>query len=349
MKPSLAKLLAGDTLTRTEAHNLFSQIMTGQADSAQIAALLTLLATRLPTVDELLAVAQVMRQHVLPIPAPENVIDTCGTGGIGSSIFNVSTTAALVAAACGIPVAKHGNRSVTSRSGSSDVLQILGVKIDASPSVQARCLAEANICFAFAPHHHPAMKHVGPTRQALGFSTIFNIVGPLTNPAGAKRQLVGVKSPQLADRVLTVLMELGAKRAMVVHGTEEISTPTAAIFKSAGLCELSTLGPTYIASFDGHKIDHRTLTPESLGLPRSTMAQLHVDSPEQSAALVRAVLAGQKGSPRDIVLLNAAGALWVAGKVHDLAAGLPLAAQALDSGAAAATLEKLAQLSHQPE
>ena len=347
MKNHLTRLLNGETLSREEARAAFTQIMEGQGDPAQVGALLAFLAAREPTVEELIGVAQVMRDKVVRIPAPANVIDTCGTGGIGSRLFNVSTTAAIVAAACGVPVAKHGNRSITSRSGSSEVLQLLGVNLDTTPAVQARCLAEANICFAFAPRHHPAMKHVAAIRQALGFATVFNLIGPLTNPAGARRQLVGVKSPKLADKVLAVLVELGAERAMVVHGFDATSTPDGNAIEGAGgeLCEMSTLGPTYIVSFDGRQANQTEITPESLGLPRGRMADLQVDSPAQSAAIIRAVLSGQTGSARDIVLLNAAGALWVGGMVEDIATGLPLAAAALDSGKAQATLENLARLS----
>lgn len=341
MKELLHQLIAGKPLTADQAAQAFETIMTGNADPVHTASLLTLLAAREPTTDELLGAAGIMRKHVLHIEAPDNVIDTCGTGGVGSRIFNVSTTAAIVAASCGVPVAKHGNRSVTSKSGSSDVLKALGVNIDTTPEQEARCLREANICFAFAPKHHPAMKHVGPVRQALGFSTIFNILGPITNPAGSRRQLVGARSQALADKLLDVLVKLGAKRAMLVCGSD----PAASSGTSA-LCELSVMGPTYVASYDGALIKRKQVTPESVGLATADGAALVIDSPEQSATLVRRVLSGEKGPARDIVLLNGAAALWVGGAVNDLAAGIACAAEAVDTGRAAATLERLIACSH---
>lgn len=336
MKDILGQLATGTPLTAKQAEAAFGRIMKGDVEPAQVGAILALLAVREPTVEELVGVAQVMREHVVRIPAPAEVIDTCGTGGVGSTIFNVSTTAAIVAAACGVPVAKHGNRSVTSRSGSSEVLKLLGVNIEAGPEVQARCLAEAGICFAFAPKHHPAMKHVAPVRQALGFATIFNLVGPLTNPAGARRQLVGVRSPELANKVLAVLVDLGAQRAMVVNGTA----------RDTVLCELSVSGPTYVVAFDGAKAYKYTVTPTEVGLREHPLSALEIDSPEASAAVVRKVLSGESGAARDMVLMNAAGALWVAGKAGDLAEGVKLAAGAVDGGAALGTLERLVRVSN---
>ncbi len=354
MKDILAQLRGGKSLSAEQAEGVFARIMAGEAasgdsgggiDPAQVGALLTLLAVREPTVEELIGVSQVMRRHVVRIPVPEEmagrVIDTCGTGGVGSRIFNVSTTAALVAAACGVPVAKHGNRSITSRSGSSDVLRLLGVTVETTPEVEARCLREAGICFAFAPKHHPAMRHVAGIRQALGFATIFNLVGPLTNPAGARRQLVGVKSPELANKVLAVLVELGAERALVVNGRAQ-GTDSAA---EAALCELSISGPTYVVGFDGKQGLKYTLTPEDVGLRTQGMEEMEIESAAESAALVRDVLEGRPGPARDIVLLNAAGALWVGGKVEELKDGVRLAAEAIGSGAARRVLERLAAVS----
>jgi anthranilate phosphoribosyltransferase len=343
MKDILHQLVQGHPLTAQQAETAFAHIMSGQADPHQTAALLTLLAAREPTVDELVGAATVMRRHVLPIPvAPElrdAVIDTCGTGGVGSRLFNVSTTAAIVTAACGVPVAKHGNRSFTSRSGSSDVLRLLGVNIETTPAQAGRCLAEAGICFAFAPLHHPAMRHVAPIRAALGFSTVFNILGPLTNPAGARRQLIGVRSPQLADKLLQVLVRLGVKRAMLVTGYDSDNSP---------LCELSISGPTHAAMFDGTETHTGTFQPEEVGFSTSSSAALEIDRPEDSAKLIQQVLAGQPGPARDIVLLNTAAALWIAGKSPDLAAAIPLAQSAIDSGAAHQTLRNLAACSHLP-
>jgi len=340
VKDLLHQLLAGHPLSAAQAQEAFAHIMSGQAEPCQTAALLTLLAAREPTTDELVGAATVMRQHVVPIAVPANLhdrlLDTCGTGGVGSRLFNVSTAAAIVAAACGVPVAKHGNRSFTSRSGSAEVLRVLGVNIEATPDQAARCLAQAGICFAFAPLHHPAMRHVAPIRAALGFATIFNIIGPLTNPAGAQRQLIGVRTPELGDKLLQVLIRLGARRAMLVTGYDAGAGP---------LCELSISGPTHIAQFDGQTIHHYTLQLDDLKLSRAPISALEISSPEESAAVIRQVLAGQPGPARDIVLLNTAAALWTAGQAPTLAAGLTTAAQAVDSGAAARTLARLAAFS----
>src|SRR4051812_31920002 len=266
MKELLAQLIHGTPLTFDQAQSAFTDIMDGATDPAQTASLLTLLAARgggEPTVEELQGAATVMRRHVIAIDAPENVIDTCGTGGVGSSLFNVSTTVAIVAAAAGVPVAKHGNRSITSRSGSSDVLRALGVNIETTPEQEANCLKIANICFAFAPRHHPAMRHVASIRQALGFSTIFNLLGPLTNPAGARRQVVGTRSAALADKLLAVLVRLGTQRTLVVAGPDPTLGP---------LCDISVTGPTHIAQYaaagaDESAISHFSLPPADLGIP----------------------------------------------------------------------------------
>lgn len=339
MKDLLQQLFRGTPLTAQQAESAFTDIMDGTADPVQTAALLTLLATREPTVDELAGAALVMRRHVVAIDAPENVIDTCGTGGVHSNLFNVSTTAALVAAAAGAPVAKHGNRAVTSKSGSSDVLKVLGVNIDTTPAQAARCLRQANICFAFAQKHHPAMRHVSPIRQALGFATLFNLVGPLTNPAGARRQLVGTRSPELGQKLLQVLIRLGADRVLVVTGQDPVEGP---------LCEIAIGGPTEIAQYDGLATTRYSFRPEDIGFTRSPSAELLINSPEQSARKIQAVLAGEPGPARDIVLLNAAAALWTSGLTETLQEGVTKAAQALDTGAAKQTLAKLVELSHEP-
>ncbi|HVX87030.1 MAG TPA: anthranilate phosphoribosyltransferase [Phycisphaerae bacterium] len=361
MKALLQQLLRGTPLTFEQAESAFTEIMAGTADPIQTASLLTLMAARGGgggtgggelTVEELHGAATVLRRHVVAIDAPENVIDTCGTGGVGSTLFNISTTAAIVAAAAGAFVAKHGNRSITSCSGSADVLRALGVNIDTSPGQAARCLREAHICFAFAPRHHPAMKHVAAIRQALGFSTVFNLLGPLTNPAGSRRQVVGTR-PELADKLLDVLIRLGAQRTLVVAGSD----PTLGT-----LCDISVTGPTRVASFDvadggggaggvgGGEPRRYTLHPEDLGLPRhGSSAELQIRSVEDAAARMRDILGGHRsgrGAARDIVLANAAAALWVAGIVDSLPAGVPLAAEAIDSGAARQTLERFIALSH---
>ncbi len=350
MRELLSQLLRGTPLTFDQAEGAFTDIMQGAADAVQTGALLTLLAVREPTVEELHGAALVLRRHVVAIDAPEGVIDTCGTGGVSSCLFNISTTAAIVAAACGAPVAKHGNRSVTSRSGSSDVLRVLGVNIETTPEQAARCLREAGICFAYAPRHHPAMRHVGPIRQALGFATLFNLLGPLTNPAGARRQVVGTRSPELADKLLEVLIRLGAQRTLVVVGSDP---------RLGTLCDISVTGPTRVAEFDGAANSARqfTLQPEELGLKRHASAGglevgetkrggLEIRSAEESATRVQEVLAGAPGAARDIVLANAAAALWVAGLVESLPAGVARAGRAIDSGDAGRTLERLIRWSN---
>jgi anthranilate phosphoribosyltransferase len=353
MKELLAQLIHGTALTSAQAESAFTDIMEGTADPVHTASLLSLLAAREPTVEELEGAATVMRRHVVAIDAPENVIDTCGTGGTGSPYFNISTTVALVAAAAGVPVCKHGNRSVTSRSGSSDVLRELGVNIETTPAQEARCLREARMCFAFAPRHHPAMKHVAPIRQALGFATIFNLLGPLTNPAGARRQVVGTRSGALADKLLEVLVRLGAARAMVVSGSDP---------RIGALCDISVTGPTHMADFDGVMEDgpangtsgggvkrRYSIMPADLGLTTHEHSEeLEIRSAEDSARLVRAILARQVGGAvRDIVLANAAAALWVGGGAANLKEGVARASEALDSGGAERVLGRLVACSHE--
>jgi anthranilate phosphoribosyltransferase len=352
MKDLLQQLLRGTPLTAAQAESAFTDIMDGVADPAQTASLLTLLALRgggEPTVEELTGAATVMRRHVVAIDAPDNVIDTCGTGGVGSSWFNVSTAAAIVAAAAGVPVCKHGNRSFTSRSGSSDVLRALGVNIETTPQQEAHCLKMAKICFAFAPKHHPAMKHVATIRQSLGFSTIFNLLGPLTNPAGARRQVVGTRSPELADKLLEVLIRLGADRSLVVSGHDSSTGP---------ICEISVTGDTHIAEFradrdtapDSGRRRYRIL-PTDLGLgaamkSSNVVEELTIRSPEDSATRIRQVLGGLGTASREIVLANAAAALWVGGAVETLRDGVKKAAETVDSGAAQRTLDALIACSH---
>jgi anthranilate phosphoribosyltransferase len=349
MKELLAQLIRGTPLTAAQAESAFTDIMDGTTDPAQTASLLTLLAAREPAVDELQGAATVMRRHVVAIDAPENVIDTCGTGGTGSAFFNISTTVGFIAAAAGVPVCKHGNRSITSRSGSSDVLLALGVNIETTPEQEARCLREAGICFAFAPRHHPAMKHVAAIRQALGFATIFNLLGPLTNPAAARRQVVGTRTPELADKLLEVLVRLGAIRAMVVSGRDG---------RMGAMCDISVTGETHVAEFDGRTgaggvIEGVTrrfmLTAEEMGLRRfADSGELVIKSPEDSARKIRAAIGGkERGAAREVVLANAAAALWAGGVAENLRDGTLRAAAVLDSGEAARRLEKLAQVSHE--
>ena len=325
----LAPVIAGGDLSREQAYWAFTQIMAGQWTAAQIAAMLAALASKGETVDEITAAAQAMRDHAVKIHTGGlDVIDTCGTGGTGLKTFNISTTAALVLAGAGAKVAKHGNRTNTRSSGSADVLETLGVNLDASEAAVTECLKQAGVCFCYARMCHPAMKHAGPVRRELGVRTIFNVLGPLTNPAGAKRQLMGVFSDALTEPIANVLANLGAKRVMVVHAAD-------------GLDEISTTSETRVSQFDGEQVTTRTVTPEEFGVARANMDDLLVDSPEASAEVIRSVLDGQRGPARDIVLLNAAAGLFVAGKTDDMQAGLEAAAESVDSGAAADALAKL--------
>ena len=331
----LAKVISGHHLSSAEAHWAFGRIMAGEWTEAQIAALLAALAAKGECVEEFTGAAQAMRDHVVPVIAGDvPVVDTCGTGGTGISTFNISTTAALVAAGAGAKVAKHGNRTNTRASGSANVLAELGVNIEADPAVEARCLAEAGVCFSFAVRHHPAMKYAVPVRKQLGVRTIFNVLGPLTNPAGARRQLMGVPTDDLTEMLAGVLLALGALRAMVVHSAD-------------GLDEISTTAEARVSELAGGHVQTRTIdAARLLGLPRGRLEDLLIDSPEASAAVIRAVLSGKKGPARDIVLVNAAAALVVADLAGDLPAGAALAAQGIDSGKAAAALESLIRISN---
>jgi len=330
----LKSMMAGEDLSVEQAREVFDQIMGGHLSEAQIAAVLVALASKGETVDEITGAAMAMRAHAVKVDAGGlEVIDTCGTGGTGLNTLNVSTAAALVAAGAGARVAKHGNRTHTRPSGSADVLAALGVNIECGPEVEARCLAEANVCFCFAVKHHPAMRHAGPVRKALAVRTIFNVLGPLTNPAGASRQLMGVFDAARLEPIARVLGALGAERAMVVHAAD-------------GLDEVSTTAATEIAEWADGKLSRRTVRPEDFGLARAKLEELGVSSPADSAERIRAALTGKAGPDRDIILLNAAAALAVAGQAADIAAGLVLAAESVDSGAAAAALAKLIEVSN---
>ncbi len=343
MKELLSHLVSGNSLSVEQAVEAFELIMTGQATAAQIGAMLAMMQQRGPTVDEMTGAAKVMRGKVAAVAVPDGltVIDTCGTGGDHTPTFNISTAAAIVAAAAGRPravaVAKHGNRTVTRTSGSSQGLEALGVKLQVNTETLTRCLDEASICFCFAPAHHPAMKHAMPIRMELGMRTVFNLLGPLTNPAGADRQVMGVFDPALTETLAGVLQHLGARRAMIVHGRKQ---PTG----DAGFCELSTCGPSRISHLHQGAIETTELDATSLGLARADLNTLLVDSPEASARVIRDVLDGEQGAARDIVCLNAAAALVVADLADDLAAGITLAADTIDSGAASNTLQALCDL-----
>jgi len=337
MKHLLNQLLTGESLSTDQTVEAFEAIMTGQANQLQVAALLAMMQQRGPTVEEITGAAIVMREKVASVVVPEGLtaIDTCGTGGSHSDIFNVSTAAAIVVAGAGRPhgvvAAKHGNRAITSKSGSAQVLEVLGINLQASPETLTRCLDEAGICFCFAPAHHPAMKHAMPIRQEMGIRTIFNLLGPLTNPAGAKRQLMGVFDPQLTEPLATVLSKLGSENVMVVHGQ--------------GLGEIVTWGTTQISHAIGGDIRTYTFDPTEIGIGRIEVDAVRVADPQASADVIHGVLGGDPGPARDLVSLNAGAALVIAGLADDIAQGVKLATESIDSGAAAKALEKLADVS----
>lgn len=333
-KPLLAKLVEGRILERDEALAFFAACLRGEPTPAQVAAAVTALRIRGETVEEITAFATAMRQAALTLDHPYEAIDTCGTGGDGAHTFNISTAAALVLAGAGLKVAKHGNRALSSKSGSSDVLSVLGVNLAASPAQQRRSLDVANIAFLFAPAYHGAMRHVGPVRAEIGFRTVFNLLGPLSNPAGAKRQVMGVYDPRLLEPLAEVLGRLGATRAWTVHGQ--------------GLDELTTTGPTEVAEFKGGAVRRFSVTPEEAGLARADIADLRGGDAEENAAALRALLDGAPGAYRDIVLLNAAAALVVADRAADLAEGAVMAGAVIDDGRAAKALAALVEATNTP-
>jgi anthranilate phosphoribosyltransferase len=334
---TLGRLAAGDNLSLEETAAAIDDIMQGHWSESQIALLLNGLRLKGETVDEIAGAALAMRRHMAPIASRrEGVIDTCGTGGTSSKAFNISTTAAIVAAAAGAPVAKHGNRKVTSNSGSADVLAQLGVNLDAGVECVTACLDELGVCFCFAPLLHAAMRHVAPVRQKLGVRTIFNMLGPLTNPAGAPFQLLGVGRDELRPLLGAALARLGTRRAAVVRGAD-------------GLGEVSLAGETRVTEVRDGKLREFVWTPADFGLERASLESIEVAGPEQSAALVREVLAGRPGVARDIVLMNAAAALWVAGRAATLPSGVEQAAAAIDSGAARELLARLVERTNAAE
>jgi len=333
LRPALRKLAAGNTLTETEAAETFEAIMSGAATEAQIGALLMGLRARGETIEEITGAARALRARAVKVRAPEGAIDTCGTGGDAKGTHNISTCAAFVVAGAGVPVAKHGNRSISSRSGSADVLAALGVDIECAPEAIARAIEQCGLGFMFAPAHHAGMRHVAKVRSELGTRTIFNLLGPLANPAGAKYQVVGVFGEEWVEPIAHVLGRLGAERAWVVHGAD-------------GLDELTTTGISHVAALDGGKISTFKISPKSAGLPEARPEDLTGGDAAENAAHIRAVLGGQQGAFRNIVLLNAAAALLVAGKAKTLREGVTLAAQSIDSGKARGVLEALVKLSH---
>jgi anthranilate phosphoribosyltransferase len=333
LRPALRKVAAGESLTETEAADIFDLIMSGAATEAQIGALLMGMRLRGETVDEIAGAARAMRARALSVRAPAGAIDTCGTGGDGRGTHNISTCAAFVVAGAGVPVAKHGNRSISSRSGSADVLAALGVNIKGAPEVVTRCIEECGLGFMFAPAHHAAMRHVAKVRTELGTRTIFNLLGPLANPASAQYQLVGVFGEKWVEPIAHVLGRLGVKRAWVVHGTD-------------GLDELTTTGISHVAVLDEGKISTFKISPRNAGLPDAKPADLVGGDATENAAHIQSVLGGNQGPLRDIVVLNAAAALLVAGKAKTLREGVALAAESIDSGKARAVLDALVKLSH---
>ena len=335
LTPYLRVLLAGKTLSAEQTAAAFESIMTGLVHDGEIGALLSMLAMRTPTSDEILGAARVMRAHVNRLETsidPSQLVDTAGTGGAPKT-FNVSTAAAIIAAAAGAKLAKHGNRSRTGR-GSAEVLTKLGVNVDADRTIQARCLEEIGICFCFAIHHHPAAKYVMPVRMALGFPTIFNLLGPLTNPAGALRQLMGVYEPRFLKPIAQTLAELGTLRAMVIHSDD-------------GLDEISISAPTQAIHVYNGKLTEQTIDPAELGLTIAPRESVIAKDLDHAATMVLDVVTGKdKGPARDMTLLSTAATLLVADKVSSLADGLILAALTIDSGQAAKTLKRLAELSN---
>jgi anthranilate phosphoribosyltransferase len=325
----IEKLQQQRDLTVDEAAGAMDAIMDGRAQPAQIAGFLVALAMKGERPDEIVGLARTMRARATKLSrsfAP--VFDTCGTGGDGANTFNVSTVAALVLAACGVRVAKHGNRSASSRCGSADLLEALGVNVSASPAAVERCLEQAGIAFLFAPVFHPSMKHAGPTRKELGIRTAFNLLGPLTNPAGAARQLVGVPRPELTELVARSLAQLGAERAWVVHGAD-------------GLDEISTTGYTKVSECRNGRVNTFYVHPGDVGIPKSAPEALKGGDAADNAAIARSVLTGTPGPPRDVVLLNTAAALLIAGQATTIKDGISTAADAIDSGRAAAALDAL--------
>ena len=337
MRDTLDTLLRREDLTETQAAAAMEQVMAGVATPAQIAGFLVALAMKGERPREIVGLARTMRAHAVTLSHPrESCFDTCGTGGDRSNTFNVSSLSAIVLAACGIEVAKHGNRSVSSRCGSADLFEALGVNVSAGPAVVERCLDEAGIAFLFAPTFHPSMRHAGPVRRELGIRTAFNVLGPLTNPAGARRQVVGVPRPEVADLVARALAELGSERAWVVHGAE-------------GLDEISAVGHTKVCEVHDGTISTFYVHPSDFGLVPTTLDRLRVDGLDASARIARQVLGGEAGPPRDFVLANAAAGLLVAGRVGSLADGVQMGLDALRSGRAATTLERMAQCSQAQE
>jgi anthranilate phosphoribosyltransferase len=327
---ALAQLLDGRELTREQARGVMDTIMAGEATPVQIGGFLVALRVKGETVDEIAGFAEAIREHVLPVrPQREDLVDTAGTGGDGASTINISTAAALVAAAAGAAVAKHGNRAVSSASGSADVLEALGFQLETPPERVARSIDELGFGFLFAPAHHPGFRHAAPVRRELATRTVFNVLGPLTNPAGARAQIVGVYSPDLVWTIAQVLARLGARRAFVVHG-------------AGGIDELSPAGPNLVCEVVDGRVVEREVDPQELGIEPCDPGELRGGTPAENAAVVRAVFEGRdRSARRSAIVLNAAGAIAAAGHAADLREGLAVAEETVESGAAAERLEEL--------
>ena len=332
-KDIIAKVADGHALSPAEAREAFDVILSGSATPSQLGGFLMALRVRGESIAEVTGAVATMRSKMLPVDAPADAIDIVGTGGDNSGSYNISTCTALVVAGCGVPVAKHGNRSLSSKSGAAEALAQLGVDIDIAPEKISNCINSAGIGFMFAPLHHAAMKHVGPTRMELGTRTIFNLLGPLSNPAGVKRQMVGVFAHKWVEPVAHSLKELGSEMAWVAHGSD-------------GMDEITTTGPTYVSELKDGKVRSFEISPTDVGLPVSKAEDLKGGQPSENAKALREVLAGAKNAYRDIVLFNSAASLLVADKVSNLKDGVEMAADSIDSGSAADTLEKLVAASN---
>ncbi len=333
LKGLLGLVAGGEALTSEQAEVAFGIMMSGEATPSQIGAFLMALRVRGETPEEIAGAARAMRAKMLTIEAPEGAIDTCGTGGDAAGTYNISTACQFVVAGCGVPVAKHGNRALTSKSGAADVLAALGVNMEADMALVERALREAGTCFLLAPRHHSAMKHVGPTRVELGTRTVFNLLGPLSNPARVRRQVIGVFSPDWIAPLAQVLRDLGHERAWVLHG-------------AGGLDELSTTGASQVAELKDGEIRTFEVTPDDAGLPEASLADLKGSDAETNAAALGALLEGAPGPYRDVVVLGSAAALIVADKAGDLREGVALAAEAIDSGRARTALDRLVAITN---
>ncbi len=336
LKPFIGKVATGAALSREEAREAFDIMMSGEATPTQIGGFLMALRVRGETVDEITGAVKTMREKMLPVQAPADAVDIVGTGGDASGSYNISTASAFVCAAAGVPVAKHGNRALSSKSGAADVLMALGVNIDIGPDLIGRCVAEAGVGFMFAPAHHSAMRHVGPSRVELGTRTIFNLLGPLSNPAGVKRQMTGVFSRDWVEPLAHVLKELGSEAAWIVHG-------------EGGLDEITPTGTTWVAELKDGDVRTFEITPEDAGLNRWVFEDLRGGDAEFNARALRSVLEGQRNAYRDAVLMNAGAALVVAGRAADIRSGVEMAAEAIDSGKALEVLNRLVEISSSGE